>query len=247
MQPLLEPLSALNEAVLARVLAGRGNRGEFVGLTKKQTAELCKWVDEERERRDRQVNYYEAREKYYETNCKIDAYPRRIGMACRAWEGTKNMRSVETKARQAEEDRLKRQAEEERLKRLKRQAEEKRIKRQAEEESVLLHLRLRRNVGSSESEWYAQLFALPDPEDFYTLREIMPSAEQARKLEQRIAQAQKMCTKESVMLHLRLLRNKDSSESDWAAQLFALPEPGDDSDDDCPYETVSSSDEEEEF
>jgi hypothetical protein len=31
--------------------------------------------------------------------------------------------------------------------------------------------------------------------------------------------------------------------SDWAAQLFAPPEPGDDSDDDCPYEMVSSDDE----
>ena len=106
-----------NKAVLARVLAGHGNRGEFVGLSKKQIDEFCKWVDEKRERCGRQVNYYEACEKYYPTICKNDPFPRRIGMACRAWKGTQYMRSVETKARRADEDRLKRQAEEERLKR----------------------------------------------------------------------------------------------------------------------------------
>ena len=57
-----------------------------------------------------------------------------------------------------------------------------------------------------------------------------------------IKKMQAWCAKENSLLVKRLCRVESS---DWAAQLFALPEPGDDSDDDCPYEMVSSSDEEE--
>lgn len=162
---LMQPLSNLNEAALARLLAGRGNPSEFVGLSKKQIAELCKWVDEERSLREELANYYQ-------TLGKTKELPRYIGMACRAWKGTQYMRSVEKKKRD-EEERLKRQAE---AARLKRQAEEEHLKCQAEKDSILLHLRLLRNVDSSESDWVAQLFALPDPEDFRTLHEIMSSA-----------------------------------------------------------------------
>ena len=57
-----------------------------------------------------------------------------------------------------------------------------------------------------------------------------------------IKKMQAWCAKENSLLVKRLRRVESS---DWAAQLFAPPEPGDDSDDDCPYVIVSSSDEEE--
>ena len=190
-------LSRLNEAVLARVLTGHGNRGEFVDLSKKQIDELYEWVDKERKLRDALANYYIAREN------KSYAISPCIVKACKEWKNTEYMRSVETDDRQEEEDRHKHQAEAARLKRraeaarlkcqaeenrLKCQAEENRLKRQAEEESILFHLRLWYMVNSpvsvsvSESEWYAQwyaqLFALPDSEDLYNLREIMSEEEE---------------------------------------------------------------------
>jgi len=55
-----------------------------------------------------------------------------------------------------------------------------------------------------------------------------------------IKKKQAWCAKENILLHKRLCRVEPS---DWAAQLFAPPEPGDDSDDDCEYVEVSSDDE----
>jgi hypothetical protein len=55
-----------------------------------------------------------------------------------------------------------------------------------------------------------------------------------------IKKKQAWCAKENRLLGARLCRVEPS---DWAAQLFAPPEPGDDSDEDCPYVAVSSDDE----
>ena len=55
-----------------------------------------------------------------------------------------------------------------------------------------------------------------------------------------IKKKQAWCAKENRLLGKRLCRVEPS---DWAAQLFAPPEPGDDSDDECEYVEVSSDDE----